>query len=32
VIIDSSICVATTTGLPNWRAQATILFCSGGTA
>src|SRR6476659_6522427 len=31
VTIDSSICVATTTGLPYWRAVATILFCSGGT-
>ena len=31
MIIDSSICVATTTGLPSWRAAATIRFCSGGT-
>ena len=30
-IIDSSICVATTTGLPMRRAVDTIFFCSGGT-
>ena len=32
VIIDSSICVATTTGFPNWRAVATMRFWSGGTS
>ena len=31
VIIDSSICVATTTGLPSLRAMRMIVFCKPGT-
>ena len=31
-IIDSSICVATMTGLPRLRQARTMRFCSGGTA
>ena len=32
VIMLSSICVATTTGMPRWRAARTMRFCASGTS